>query len=680
MQQNLFSEDNFMPKHIQDILIEYNRLLQILWFVLLFPVNIVLVQGQDISEQQRYEKFESLVTKTHKKSSDLRMKLLNETVNAKNIWPKGYWGEILRGLSALYLNKEVDKTNELLLKGAKTYIDSEKLNQNNHQFKPETSEYFPWHYFGLNDYTRILYLFGKDSDRYPGRLSLQTESTMKKALWYFIKKESRVEDASLDKLLVLMGTENHDLTQRSNYYLLNVLFSRDPEYKDRQYNDGHTALEHVKAYETFYREWPVRRVKSGLWFEVGSDTYQKYSYPALFNLSDLSPDPIIRKRFKIYLDLCFIEEAQISVHGRRGGGRSRASYGQNSFEAAKHLLYGNEDGLRGTYLSKVIETSAYQVPDAAIALRRCEFPTEEPFLIQNRVLGEFSDEQIKKGGEYHKNYFSEDSSLVNYAWRSPYYVLGSTQQDPSLTMKNPDSKYPVVKYGGLSTQKRWCGLLLQSESFQNISAVYPYIEQTRGGRPKHSFYSVQYKNVLYLQRIAPQTKQRIGSYSTGVLGIKFSKSLAKVIEKESWFLIDFGKVYVAIKFLDGKYHWNKEEQVLYPVDFEPKESKTRILIHVEDKNNYATFDAFYGDLFKNELKVHPNKVEYRFNKMSDQMEIDLLDYDSLDKFSLPVINGKILNLKPEKVYDSPYLKGNFGEAQVSIQVGPVKKTLDFQSN
>ena len=165
---------------------------------------------------------------------------------------------------------------------------------------------------------------------------------MKEALWWLVKAKSRVIDASPDKLLVLHGTENHDLTLRPNYYLVAALLKDDPAFRDRFYDDGHTAAEHYAAYNRFFQEWPAQRIKSGLWFEVGSDTYQKYSWPALFNLHELSPDPLVRERFGMLMDVAFIEEAQVSVKGRRGGGRSRAGYGKNGFESMKNLLYAPE--------------------------------------------------------------------------------------------------------------------------------------------------------------------------------------------------------------------------------------------------------------------------------------------------------------------------------------------------
>jgi hypothetical protein len=191
----------------------------------------------------------------------------------------------------------------------------------------------PWAYFSLTDYVRILYLLQAKGRPFSGRLKPETEAAMKESLWILVSKDSRVADAGPDDLFLLLGTENHDLTRRPNYYLVTALLSDDPAYRNRKLADGHTTAEHAAAYTTFFRQWPRSRARTGLWVEVGSNTYQKYSWPALFNLHELAPDPVVRHRFGLLLDLAFIEEAQISVRGRRGGGRSRGADGSHGSES-----------------------------------------------------------------------------------------------------------------------------------------------------------------------------------------------------------------------------------------------------------------------------------------------------------------------------------------------------------
>ena len=122
------------------------------------------------------------------------------------------------------------------------------------------------------------------------------------------------------------------------------------------------------------------------------------------------------------------------MHGRRGGGRSRAYPGANGFESYKNLLFASEGQPAGSSHSRVIETSRYQLPAEAILLRKRAFPAAEPFVIRNRVLGEL--ETARSEDEVGQR-LAADSALVNYAYRTPHYLFGSTLQNPALTMPDP---------------------------------------------------------------------------------------------------------------------------------------------------------------------------------------------------------------------------------------------------
>ena len=613
----------------------------------------------------------ALVEKTHQASIKARQQALQKTVARNNYWIKGAWGETIWCLAALYQNEQLAEANARLLKRAHAYNALQQKKQENLKFLPESNNPTPWAYFGITDYVRIFYLFHSGSRHFPGRLQPNTEAAMKEALWHWVKSESKVNDASLDHLLVTIGTENHDLTLRPNYYLISEMLKDDPKYRDRKYDDGHSAAKHAGVYTQFFQEWPRKRVQSGLWIEVGSNTYQKYSWPALFNLQDLAPDPIIRKRFGMLMDLAFIEEAQLSVRGRRGGGRSRAEGVNNSFESYKNLLFAPAGVRYGASHSKVIETSRYQLPAEAILLRAKAIPPKTPFLIQNRVLGELA----KNPGNEHQNRFAADSALVNYAYRTPYYLIGSTLQNPALKMSGLDNGKPKVNYGGISRQKRWCGVLFENPKGKEVAGVYSVIEKTGGGRPQHPFWSVQHKNVLLLQRIAPESRRRIGSYNTGKIGIHFPRNTLAILEKNGWIFAANKQAFVGVKFLDGGYQWDEKQTVAFSAKFDHKSDKSRILIHAGDVNSHQSFSEFRRRVMSNPLKISSDKVDYRFE--NTRMEFTQFDGDQIQKFTLPRINGKLINLRPTKTFDSPYLQSDFGSDKVTVSVGPLRKVLDF---
>jgi len=615
---------------------------------------------------------DQLVAQTHKASLALREESLRKTIAKDIAWPGGVWGDNLWTLSALYLNEKVDEANARLLRRAKEYIATNPSPSS--RTSPEAPGNLPWTFFSLSDYVRTLYLFHSKSRYFPGRLKPETEAAMKEALWLWVRGESRIADTGINNLFFLLGTENHDLNRRPNYYLITALLKDDPSYRDRKLADGYTVAEHAEAYTAFYREWPRRRAASGLWVEVGSNTYQKYSWPALFNLHELAPDPVIRKRFKLLLDLAFIEEEQIAVRGRRGGGRSRAYPEPNPFQSYKNLLFASKGQPAGSSHSRVIETSRYQLPPEAIFLREGTFPGAEPFVIRNRVLGELETAESK---DEQGQRLSPDSALVNYAYRTPYYLLGSTLQNPALSIPDPKTGAPTLKYSGISRQNRACGMLFDDPSSPEICAVSVVIEHGSGGRPQHSFWSVQHENVLILQRIAPMGGSTLGSYSTGTVGIGFSGNGLNKIEDSGWIFATNGKAFVGVKFLDGGYVWDEQRTLATPANFEQATDKSRILIHAGDIDSHGSFDKFKADVLASKLVVTPDKVDYQFGPSNNHLEVTIYDAKAHDRFTLPLINGKPVDLRPSKTYQSPYLNGDFGSDCITVTVGPIKRVFDF---
>jgi len=630
----------------------------------------------------KFEDYEKVVKDTHISSLALRQKVLRDTVAKDTYWIKGNWGETIWCLAALYLDEKTDMANQKLLENANEFLDAVK--ELKVDFKPETSKDlpWPWAYFALGDYTRILCMFGADSTHFPGRLKSDTEVAMKEALWLLVKSKSKVKEAELKYLLVHHGTENHDLTLRPNYYLAASLFKDDPAFRKRKYDDGKTAADHYAAYNTYFRAWARQRVMVGMWFEMGSDTYQKYSWPALFNLHELSPDTMVRKHFGMLLDIAFVEEAQVSVRGRRGGGRSRAGYGKNPFEGYKNLFYAPKGGAGGCSHSKVMETSNYQLPPAAIVLRKMVFPTEKIITISNRVPGEMSVNGIGNG----YSAYVADSALINYSHRTPNYILGSTLQNPALSMKQ-DGK-DILKYSGISRQNRWSGILfdnkesrfpvvsaLKQRADNEMCAIFVEVEKTRGGRPQHPHWSFQHENVLFLQRITPN-RNGMGSYSTGRMNIRFHGKGLKKTEKEGWIFVTNGKAFAGVKFLDGPHIWDEAGEVASSADHKA-DATTRILLHAGDATNDLSYEVFCTTLLKSSLKVEKDRIEYKPTKKGPVLECFRYRVKDFKKFKLPQVDDRPIDLRPKWTYRSPYLNGIFGEDKVRVTVGPIKREYNF---
>jgi len=634
----------------------------------------------------KFAGYETVVSDTHQASIAARQTARAKVAAKDECWPGGAWGDTMWALCALYQNEKTELANQRLLERAQAYVVAQRARASGGDFLPEKmNSLSPWAYFAITDYVRILCLFNAESPHFRGRLQPETEAAMKEALWWLVKSKSQVIDASLDNLLVLQGTENHDLTLRPNYYLVASLLKDDPAFKDQRYDDGHSAAEHFAAYNRFFQEWPVQRIKSGLWFEIGADTYQKYSWPALFNLHELSPDPLVRKRFGMLMDIAFIEEAQVSVNGRRGGGRSRAGYGKNNFESYKNLLYAPDGAAANSSHSKVIETSSYQLPAAAILLRKMAFPAYSSFVISNRVLGELDSGQSTGGkGTPH----AADSAQINYAYRTPHYILGSTLQNPALSMSSPSTGEPTLKYAGIVRQNRWSGILfadpdartpripaLTNRADDELCAIFPEIDKTRGGRPQHGNWSFQHEDVLFIQRI--DELKGMGSYSTGRMSMRFHGKKLDKVEQDGWIFASNGKAYTAVKFLDGGYTWDESGELASPLTGSRIATTTRVLMQTGDMNVYDSFKAFRTVVLANSLTIQRDRVAYQSGRNGQRLEWFRYDAHAHKRFKLPTIDGQAIDLRPEWTFRGPCLNSQFGSDQVEVTVGPVQAIYDF---
>ena len=646
---------------------------------IIISISITSTTWAQGNTTDKYPNYKVLVADTHTASLALREQALvgylNTTPDTRfpNI---RNWGDVLWSLVALHLNERTDEANQTLLDLTNAYLPKYQSGEIAPiEFKPESGKNLPFGFFATPEYVRILYLFGANSTVHPGRLNPETEKAMKDFLWIIVSEKSKVAEATPERLLVYQGTENHDIIRRPHFYLMSYLFANDPPYKDRLYKDGHKAKDHYEAYNEYFLARPGVRAMAGHWVEAGSDTYQKYTPPTILNMAELAPDPVVRKRYRMLLDLMFIEDAQISVEGRRGGGRSRAGYAKNPWEATKWIMYGLSAGSRfGSTHNKIFETSTYQLPASAILLRKIEFPSEAPFEISNRVIGEM-DGVTYVQDEDRRNGFRLDGRHLNYAYRTPHYLIGGYLQNPTLT------------YHGIAKQNRWGGVVFDHPDARHkpgtdvhpphISAVYPWYEKAdeNRGRPQNPLWGVNHKNVMIVQRI-PDGHRKGGSYNTGAVDIRFYGRMLEKTEEDGWIFASDNNTYVGVKFLDDDYEWNGAGDIAAPQSHHG-DANPRYLIHAGDKQSHDSLEQFISQVLSNELRVDGDQVSYTAAKEGINLFVYSYDPSTPETFKLPRINGDVVNLSPDWTYKSPYINSAFSEKTVTVTVGPVTEVYDF---
>ena len=160
----------------------------------------------------------------------------------------------------------------------------------------------------------------QQADRFPGRLEPKTEAMLKE---YFLnglnstRKKRPLNSALINEYLkdgqYLMGfNDDHPLCVRLQDFLASSVMKDDPAYRHQQLVAGDTIAERYEAYVRFYREAIKQWALYGIQYQLGSSAYTYKTYPHYFNFLELTPDPVIRKRTRMYLDLIMVESAQIS--------------------------------------------------------------------------------------------------------------------------------------------------------------------------------------------------------------------------------------------------------------------------------------------------------------------------------------------------------------------------------
>lgn len=175
-----------------------------------------------------------------------------------------------------------------------------------------------------------------------------------------------------------------------------------------------------------------------------------------------------------------------------------------------------------------------------------------------------------------------------------------------------------------------------------------------GGRPQHSYWSVQHESVLLLQRIARHGRSSLGSYNTGKLGIRFQGADLEKSEEDGWIFASNGRAFAGVKFLDGDHQWDEKRVEANPENFTGPDDTTRILLHAGDAATHGSFERFREMLRSHPLHVTADVVNYRFAAGTQSIEMSRYDSASPEKFTLPRINAAPVDLRPASTYQSPF--------------------------
>lgn len=518
---------------------------------------------------------------------------------------------------------------------------------------------------------RIYWLYSSRSRHFPGRMSLDAENAILEMLWKWAEPVCRKELADPEKTWWVWGSENHHLMAWVSFWGAAHIFKDHPDYKKRTYADGSTPAEMAAAFDEYFKVYALERASKGLLVEVAAPTYVKYSLNSLYNLADFADDPVLKNRMDMLLNVYWADWAVEQIDGVRGGSRHRCYAGRASSEQSGgaesawfHFGLGAE---ASTHPGTICAATTFWRPAPIVVELALDTEGRGEYAFTSRRPG------LKEPGAP-LNYVKDSShplyspaginrlhpqggSLLRTSWCTPDFVAGMSQV----------KALPQDSWWNASSQNHWNGVIFAGHP---TARIFTQPHMPKKGSVYNAEWGVQNKGVMILQRLKT-------SNASGQM-IWFDNSLARV-EKDEWIFVEAPQAYAAVRIAKGGGQW-KADTLEQRRDGKGKGTGawlelnmeySPVIIETVRKGSYPDFAEFQQAILANPFKWEGKIVEYHseFYKTTLTLPVDAGSY--------PLVDGEPVNFEPTAVYESPYLKGNFGDGVVTIHRGESVLTLDF---
>jgi len=555
-------------------------------------------------------------------------------------------------------NEAVRRAYAKVLRGTKKVPGGEKMT-------PALAYTQKWRRMRL--WLRLYFFFADRGTRHPGRLDASARAKMLDLFWSYAAGTSTVHRARRKFVWHIQGSENHDMMDLSNAFLCVQALKNAPAYRGRTLPDGHTPREHYDAWNAYYKLYCDQRATGGLFVEI-SPTYGKYFLPELVNLGDLAEDPVLRKKVHMLLTVVFADWAVDQVGGIRGGGKTRSYQGSYSLRGLadswnvmiRTFLDSAGDWEHNDYANYthnynlVLGTSSYRMPDVVMDLALN--PEARGRYVYRSVRPAKSAPRPPDAGAL-KGYWMDaaDPRCLRYSYVTPEYVLGGFTLDPS------------VNYAAIHSQNRWSGILFATG---DDARVFPQCVGLRNGKTYNQHLAVQHENVMIVQKNR-KAKQ------AGDMRVYFARGMKKrLVERDGWVAGKEGKAYVAVRPLARPakpsargYTWDDANWLRCRDPLAP------VVLVAGRESTHRTLDEFLTSLRSHESASHKGLLTYSFPAADGRRATLTMDIETQER--LPQVNGRTVNLRPNRAFDCPYLHAQRGSGVVTLTFRGRKLVLDF---
>ena len=162
---------------------------------------------------------------------------------------------VLFAFRAFQLNEQLPAANQALREMCQYHLDRPQTLLEIHSF--------PW---TLSMLPQLCRLYGPEGTRTPGLISPATHAIILQTMWAWVRERSKLAAAELkqSQTWYITDSENHHANHFVSCWAVSLILTQAPEYRDRKYEDGHSAREHVAAWTAYLKEYLRERAHKGM--------------------------------------------------------------------------------------------------------------------------------------------------------------------------------------------------------------------------------------------------------------------------------------------------------------------------------------------------------------------------------------------------------------------------------
>ena len=221
---------------------------------------------------------------------------------------------LLFATRAFHLQEQLDEANRALREMCQYHLDRPQTLLEIHSF--------PW---SLSVLPRLCQLYGPDGTRTKGLMTPDTHAIVLRTIWEWAREKSQLADAEVEesRTWYITNSENHHANHFTSCWAASLVLAQAPEYRDRQFDDGHSASAHASAWTAYLREYLRERGRKGMTIEIDSPSYAITTLSAVYRIHEMAEDPVLRHRAEDYITLFWALWAEHQLDGVGGGAKTR---------------------------------------------------------------------------------------------------------------------------------------------------------------------------------------------------------------------------------------------------------------------------------------------------------------------------------------------------------------------